>query len=169
MIYFAQRRIEIESPEQSAKFLNQATTKVKSMFDLTATSEYVILEERPLIGQKLKSGDTLISRMRHSFLRLVPRIVSKWNIENVDGKSYLVVKHRLGLIPTFVFSFILFLLVGECVVSIVDMKLPDFEGLSMGVFLLGVLTALTKYEVDVTDNTITKVIKNEKVKSLVTI
>jgi hypothetical protein len=169
MIYFAQRRFEIESSEQAAKFLNQATTKVKSMFDLTATSAYVILEERPLIGQKLTSGDTLVSRMRHSFFRLVPRVVSRWNTESVDGKSYLLVKHRLALFPTLVLSLVLFSLVVACVTSIANMKLPDLEALAISVFLLLILMTLTKYEVDATDKTIVKVIKNEKVKSLVTV
>lgn len=68
MIYF--RTNEIACPSKSIEemegLINQKTSRVKSLFDFEPTLGYVILEERPLAGKKLASGEVIISRYRHS-------------------------------------------------------------------------------------------------------
>jgi hypothetical protein len=169
MIYFRKREILIESEDEIERLLNQSTSKVLTMFDLTSTSAYVILEERPFVGQKLSNGETIISRYRHSLFRIVPRIISKWKVENINGKSLLVIKDRLGLFPTVALFMVLFPLLGGCIKSVLNFELPDLELLFFSLGFLVVFLLLVKYELRQTSQVIEKVIKNEKVKSLVTI
>jgi hypothetical protein len=169
MIYFRKRNIRIESQEQIEKLLNQSTSKVLTMFDLTTTSTYIILEERPLIGQKLKNGQTNISRYRHSLFKIVPRIISKWKVELINGEPYLLIKSRLGLLPTIALLMIAFPLLVETIQAVLNFEFPDREVVTYSLIFLTIFALLTKFELGQTDKTIMKVINNEKVKSLVTI
>jgi hypothetical protein len=169
MIYFRQRKISIESPERVEKLLNQSTSKVLTMFDLTSTSTYIILEERPFVGQKSKNGETMISRYRHSLFKIVPRIISKWKVESIDDDRFLVIKNRLGFLPTLVLLMIAFPLLVEVVKSILRFEIPDLEIVTSSSIFLMVFVLLVKYELGLTERTILKVINNEKTKSLITI
>jgi hypothetical protein len=169
MIYFRKREILIESQHEVEKLLNQATSKILTMFDLTSTSTYVIPEGRPFIGQKLKDGETIISRYRHSLFKMVPRIISKWKVENINGKAHLVIKDRLGLLPTMALFIFIFPLLIVCIKSILNFELPNLQPLSYSIVVTAIFTLLVKYELRQTSKTIEKVIKNEKVKNLVTI
>jgi hypothetical protein len=169
MVYFRKRKILIQSQEQTEKFLNQSTSKVLTMFDLTATSTYIILEERPFVGQKLANGETIISRYRHSLFKIIPRIITKWKIEVTDDELFLVVKNRLALLPTMALVIILFPSLVEIVKSALTFELPDFTTLSYSLVFVVLFIVLLKYELKQTDRTITKVIDNGKLKSLITI
>jgi hypothetical protein len=169
MIYFRQQRIKIDSQEEIEKRLNQSASKVLSMFDLTATSMYVILEERPFVGQKLDNGETIISRYRHTIFQIVPRIVSKWKVDSINGELFLVVSNRLGLLPTLVLFVVMFPLIVEIIRSVATFEVPNLETVAYSLGFLAIFLLLTKFELRLTDKTILKVINNEKVKSLVTV
>ena len=167
MIYFRKREILIESQDEIERLLNQSTSKVLTMFDFTSTSTYVILPERPFVGQKLSKGETIISRYRHSIFKIVPRIISKWKVQNVNGKSVLVIKDRLGLLPTMVLFIFLFPLFVVCIKSVLNFELPNLEPLSFSLVFSAIFILLVKYELRQTSKTIEKVIKNEKGKSVI--
>jgi hypothetical protein len=169
MFYFRKRKILIESAEEVEKLLNQSTSKVLTMFDLSATSSYIILAERPLMGQKLSNGETIISRHRHTILQVVPRIVTRWRIETLNGQSFLVLQNRLALLPTIALLMIFLPLALGISKSLANLELPDLEIVGFSLTILALYLVLAFYELRSTDKTIQKVISNEKVKSLVTI
>jgi len=158
MLYFRSKKFPIESKERTKQLLDRSTSKVLTFFDLTDTNTYVIPKERSFAGQRLDSGKVLISRYRHAFLKIVPRLITKWEIESVNGQLFLATRTRLGLVPFIGLLIMSFSILVHLIKSLINFELPDTNILMPMIFLV-VFALLTKYELAATDKTIKMVIK----------
>ncbi|HTJ51509.1 MAG TPA: hypothetical protein VL443_18750 [Cyclobacteriaceae bacterium] len=169
MMYFRNKRISVNSKEKTEQLLNQSSSKVLSFFDLERINTYVILKERPLAGKRLDSGEVLISRYRHIIFGIVPRIVTKWKVKEINGESYLITKTRLSLLPFMGLLIFLLTFFTTIILSIVNWKLPDLDAFLWQLIVIVIFLLLTRYEIAVTDKIIKKIIMNERIRSSITV
>ena len=168
MFYFFEKKEHIKnfSSVEVSSLLNSKTSKVsKFFFETQTTTSYIIAKERVFVGRKNKVGEIVISRNRHTFMGMFPRIVLKVRVEDHMEGCTLHLKARLALYTTI---FFMLFAIGAIVSILIlihkqNITLKNFP--FWNIFMLISFLALTLFEIKTTINLVKLIVNKKEIKS----
>jgi hypothetical protein len=168
-MYF--RRTEIHIPEMTLReaensFL-QKSDEVNHMFDLHQTIGWVLPSDHYFIRKKVKDNEYKISRYRHVFFVLLPRVVTNVTFEKTFNGTKITFKTRLSINSFIAFFFLtLFMLlpIAGAFTHSRMIQIDDFSETEVLMFLYLIITAF--WESIATEKLIHKIVMGLKIKNI---
>ncbi len=143
----------------------EKTSRVKLLFDLHATSGWVVFKERLFAGKRIGESEYLLSRYRHQFFVLVPRIVVRLKVERVGSGSKVTLRSRFNSIGTIAFVILTLSTLIPIARVMTGSESPEADHFLPAFLYLYFLLA-AYLEVKTVEKLILDVVKQEQIKSI---
>ncbi|MBO9702795.1 MAG: hypothetical protein J7604_21460 [Sporocytophaga sp.] len=168
-MYF--RKTEIHFPEliinEAENSFLQKSDEVNYMFDLHQTIGWILPSNHFFIRKKIKDNEYIISRYRHIFFVLLPRVVTKVKFEKTSNGSKITFRTRLSINSFIAFFFLTLFMLFPIVGAVTHSRMIEMDDFSeTAIFMFLYLIISTFWESIATEKLVHKIIIGLKIKNI---